>query len=492
MTYSKGDIIDQYKVSLPLSKGRVSETYRVRDSAGRLAVLKTNVSEAERALLSKVSLSENQTDSYVVMRHISGETLAMRLKREHSLLADDMYSITKDILEQLAVCHSNGYAHNGISSENVMIDLSCESVKAWLIGYGESAESDNFVSDCKALGNLIYLMLEGEEPNGPIKIRTFDNAAQNRVNNLMIKSLSKDFSSANEMKAFLECDQSECVVRKPIGPGFSAVAGMDELKDRLRSDVIDILANKEEALKYGLTIPNGMLLYGPPGCGKTFISERFAEEAAYNYKYVKSSDLASTYLHGSQEKIAELFNEARKNAPTILCIDEFDALVPKRDVINNASQSAEVNEFLSQLNNCGNDGVFVIATTNRPDKIDTAVLRSGRIDYKIFVPVPDYEARKALFSVILKGRPIEDIIDCDKLAKITDGYLASDISAIVQIAAREAFRTKSLITDKLLIDAAKSMTSSLSKSQIKEYDKMRREFEKRNDEDNRKRVGFLT
>lgn len=136
--------------------------------------------------------------------------------------------------------------------------------------------------------------------------------------------------------------------------------------------------------------------------------------------------------------------------------------------------------------------MFVIATTNRPDKIDSAVLRSGRIDYKIFVPMPDFEARKELFSIILKDRPVEKSIDYDKLAKITEGYLASDISAIVQMAAREAFRAKSPIAYSLLLDAAKSMTPSLSKSQIKEYDKMRQEFEKRNDDNNHKRVGFLS
>ena len=313
-----------------------------------------------------------------------------------------------------------------------------------------------------------------------------------QIETVIKKALYSDFDTVDAMLHALDGSITSPFSPKPNGPGFSAVAGMDDLKQQLRADVIDILANKEEAKKYGLTIPNGMLLYGPPGCGKTFISERFAEEAAYNYKYVKSSDLASTYLHGSQEKIAELFNDARKNAPTILCIDEFDALVPKRDVINNASQSAEVNEFLSQLNNCGNDGVFVIATTNRPDKIDTAVLRSGRIDFKIFVPTPDFEARKALFRIILKDRPADESIDYDKFAKITEGYLASDISAIVQMAAREAFRAKSEITGKLLINATKSTTPSLSKSQIKEYDKMRQEFEKRTDDNNRKRVGFLS
>lgn len=492
MKYSKGDIIDQYKVSLPLSDGRDSETYRVRDTNGRLAVLKIGVSEAEKTLLAKVGLSENFAANYVVMRHISGETLAMRLKREGALPTDMVDSVVKDILEQLILCHSNGYVHNRLSAENVMLDLSCEPVKAWLIGYGKSQKSEAYTSDCTSFGKLIYLMLTGEEPSGPIRIKTFDTKEENNLNNLMIKALSEDFSSALEMKVFLDSGACESIVRKPIGPGFSAVAGMDDLKQQLRADVIDILANKEEAKKYGLTIPNGMLLYGPPGCGKTFISERFAEEAAYNYKYIKSSDLASTYLHGSQEKIAELFNDARKNAPTILCIDEFDALVPKRDFINNTSQSAEVNEFLSQLNNCGNDGVFVIATTNRPDKIDSAVLRSGRIDFKIFVPIPDFEARKALFRIILKDRPVDESIDYDKLAKITEGYLASDISAIIQMAARDAFRAKSEISGKLLIKAAKSTSASLSKSQIKEYDKIRQEFEKRNEDNDRKRVGFLT
>lgn len=492
MKYSKGDIIDNYKVSLPLGENGKSETYRVRDTAGRLGVLKTNVSEAERILLGKVGLSESVSDNYVVMRYIPGETLAMRIKRGYALSIDEAYTVTKDILTQLSVCHTNGYSHNQISADNIMIDLSCNPIRGWLTGYGSAEESVAFSSDCSSLGKLIYLMMTGEYPNGPIRVRSFDSKEGNNLNNLMIKALSEDFSSAAEMETYLENGSPEGCKRKPIGPGFSAVAGMEELKQCLRTDVIDILANKEEALRYGLTIPNGMLLYGPPGCGKTFISERFAEEAAYNYKYVKSSDLASTYLHGSQEKIAELFNDARKNAPTILCIDEFDALVPKRDVINNASQSAEVNEFLSQLNNCGSDGVFVIATTNRPDKIDSAVLRSGRLDYKIFVPTPDYESRKALFQVILKGKPLEDSIDYDKLAKTTEGFLASDISVVVQMAAREAFRAKTLITNKLLLNAAKSINPSLSKSQIKEYDKMRQEFERKDDDNVRKRIGFFT
>ena len=116
----------------------------------------------------------------------------------------------------------------------------------------------------------------------------------------------------------------------------------------------------------------------------------------HNFLMVKTSDLASIYIHGSQEKIGSLFKQAQEKAPSVLCFDEFDALVPNRSNIDNTSMSGEVNEFLSQLNNCSKKGIFVIATSNRPDKIDPAVLRTGRIDKQIYVPLPDLDARKEM------------------------------------------------------------------------------------------------
>lgn len=489
MSYEKGSYIDGFKVSLLLKQSDGVETYRVRDTQGKLCVVKYGVSKSEREYSTMSNLFVSAHDKYVVYRYVNGETLESRLLRLKRLSEAETIHLAKGILTQLDDIHKNGMAHLNLTSDNIVVELSGDKLIPYIVGYSHMRpiSQPGIEKDLTAVGRLIYQMLTGECPE-KIKVNV---GKMTHIETVMMKALYLDFVSANAMLRALDGNSTISFSPKPVGPGFSAVAGMDDLKQQLRSDVIEILANKEEALKYGLTIPNGMLLYGPPGCGKTFIAERFAEETGYYYRYVKSSDLASAYLHGSQEKIAELFNEARKNAPTILCIDEFDALVPKRDVINNASQSAEVNEFLSQLNNCGSDGVFVIATTNRPYKIDSAVLRSGRIDYKIFVPTPDFESRKALFQVILKDRPIEDPIDYGKLAKITDWYLASDISAIVQKAAREAFRAKSPITSTILLDAAKSMSPSLSKSQIKEYDKMRQEFEKRNNDNDRKRVGFI-
>lgn len=274
--------------------------------------MKFGVTESERKLLAKTDLFIAQTERYIVLRLVPGETLSMRLRREHALSPETVLRIASDIVSQLCVCHEAGFAHNGLTIENVFLDLSEPNIRAYLTGYGNAAESSDFTADCIAVGKIIYHALYGEEQAGPIKIPATTDKDAERLCALMVNALSGEFKSASMMKECLEGKELPAIVRNPVGPGFSAVAGMESLKKRLKEDVIDIITQSEEAKKYGLTIPNGMLLYGPPGCGKTFIAEKFAEEAAYNYKYVKTSDLASVYLHGSQTKIAELFDEAHK------------------------------------------------------------------------------------------------------------------------------------------------------------------------------------
>lgn len=274
------------------------------------------------------------------------------------------------------------------------------------------------------------------------------------------------------------------------GNGFADVAGMDAIKAMMTDKIINILRNPERAKKFKVQIPNGMLLYGPPGCGKSFIAEKFAEEAGYNYVFVKSSDLASIYIHGSQEKIGKLFEDARKNAPTILNFDEFEALVPNRSKVDNSSASGEVNEFLTQMNNCGKDGVFVIATSNRPDLIDPAIRRRGRLDYTIYIPLPDKEAREGLFKLYLDGRPVSKGIDCSVLAEKTDGYVASDIAYIVNDAATIAFERNIDITQELIETVIKDNHPSISKEDIKYYEGLNAKMETR--EEKRRPIGFFS
>ena len=274
------------------------------------------------------------------------------------------------------------------------------------------------------------------------------------------------------------------------GNGFADVAGMSEIKSVMQKKIINILKDPQKAERFKIQIPNGMLLYGPPGCGKSFIAEKFAEEAGYNYVFVKSSDLASIYVHGSQEKIGALFDEARKNAPTILNFDEFEALVPNRSKINNTSESGEVNEFLSQMNNCGKDRIFVIASSNRPDLIDPAILRKGRIDKVIFIPVPDKEARQGIFEIHMKGRPVSGEINYVHLAEMTENFVASDIAYVVNDAATRAFEEDADITQTLLEEVIKENYPSVSPTDLKFYDDIRKKMEMPIVKSSRRRIGF--
>ena len=496
MTHSKGDKIDGYEVVLLLKDSGIAQTYRVRDAQRCLRVMKTKCTANEAAVANIAPLFVTQGDAtdggghYVIYRHLSGETLEARLLREGCLSIEEARHIITDIASQVADLHEQGFCHNNLTADNIMLDLSTGEPQAWLTGFSNVSTFDTADADVTAIGRLLWFMIFGEQPSVPPRMRNKQLSGLNEhMVNIMYKSLTNDFTSARQMADALEGKIEVKRSAKPIGPGFSAVAGMNDIKRRLQEDVIDILAERENAEAYGIHIPNGMLLYGPPGCGKTFIAEKLAEQAAFNYEYVKSSDLASTYIHGSQEKIGSLFDKARANAPTILCFDEFDALVPRRDEVHNASQSGEVNEFLSQLNNCGKDGIFVIATTNRPESIDPAVLRTGRIDYMLYVPLPDHEARRQLFDITLKNRKVEDGIDCSQLANLTDGYIASDITAIVNDAARKAFHTKEPISMSLLKDAVTHRKPSLTKQQIKGYEQMRQRFEHSANEE-RHRIGF--
>lgn len=161
--------------------------------------------------------------------------------------------------------------------------------------------------------------------------------------------------------------------------GLDEVAGMSELKALFRRDFIRIVRNPKVAQAYGIKPSNCTLLYGPQGCGKTFIAEKAAQESGLKYKIVNPSELGSIYIHGSQQKIAQLFDEAEKKGPMILIFDEFDAIVPKRDADLNGNQANEVNEMLTQLNNCASRGIYVLATTNRPGLLDPAIMYPSEI-----------------------------------------------------------------------------------------------------------------
>ena len=297
-------------------------------------------------------------------------------------------------------------------------------------------------------------------------------------------------SNNNVVDEEKQATEAKVDIQKGKGNGFKDIAGMDQLKQMLTQKVIFILKDKEKAAKYKLLPPNGMLFYGPPGCGKSFFAEKFAEETGFNFMLVKASDLGSIYVHGSQGKIADLFKKAEESKPTIICFDEFDAFVPNRSNKGAEHQAGEVNEFLSQLNNCAQRGIFVIATSNRPDMIDPAVLRTGRIDKLVYIPMPDKEARSEMFKLHLSGRPCADI-DSERLAELTDGYIASDIAYIVNDAAMGAAFNDQPITQQLLEEVIDSVHPSIGKDVANSYENLRQRMEDTDNRNKRPKIGFV-
>lgn len=352
--------------------------------------------------------------------------------------------------------------------------------------------------------NVEELILEERKkplafPNIEHRVADFDDSILKLINKALQKEPENRFKNADEflksLNGEIEVEDIQEKINQPIeikakeassvkkGKGFSAIAGMKKLKEQLKYDVIDVIENPEEYKKHNLGLPNGMLLYGPPGCGKTFFAERFAEEAGYNFIKVVSSDIASIYVHGSQEKIGNLFKNAREKAPTILYFDELDAMVPNREKLNNQSQSGEVNEFLSQLDNIGESGVFVIGSTNKPDLIDKAVLRAGRLEKWFYIPPPDLEARKSMFEIYLKDRPLDFGINYSKLAELTENYVSSDIKLLIDEASRKTIREKanriSMETIEFIIN---NQRPTVPLSELKKYEEMRKKIEEEIDD----------
>lgn len=495
----------------------------------------------------------NQKFAYVVLDFISGETLADKMKRENELSIYEAKDIILSVLNGLNYLHNRQIVHNDITNQNIMLDLSGRVAIPKIIdfGYARLLQQTNkdflkeglnpfytanetfnkvfsFQSDIYSVGALYYHLLTGlppyfveiskyksdkikleevvlEERNKPLRfIDKIEEQTQNIIRKALQPKAENRFKSVKEfiqaLNGELEVELSvpeEKTVKiqakeKKKGSGFSAIAGMQELKDTIQLDVIDALNDKERYAEYGLTIPNGMLLYGPPGCGKTFFAEKMAEEIGFNFYQIKPSDIQSKFVNASQENIKNLFDEARENAPSIIFIDELDALVPSRDTSNiSYMNTSVVNEFLAQMNNCGEDGIFIVGATNRPNAIDPAILRSGRLDKHIYLPPPDDEARRLMFELYLKKRPTEIGLDYEALAKATANYVSSDIKFLCDEASRKALKQNARITKAIVLETIKNNKPSISEKELNSYLAIKAKMDGENKGNNdRPKIGF--
>jgi transitional endoplasmic reticulum ATPase len=270
------------------------------------------------------------------------------------------------------------------------------------------------------------------------------------------------------------------------------VGGLEDIK-RILHEMVELPLRRPESFhRLGIRAPKGVLLYGPPGTGKTMVAKAVATEAGANFLSVKGSSLLSKWYGESEKKIAEFFHRARQVTPAVIFFDELDSLVPIRGGALGEPQVTEriVNQVLAEMDGMEElKGVVVLGATNRPDRIDPALLRPGRFDEMVYVKIPDERARLQIFQTHTKKMSLDAAVDLENLARITDRFTGADIAGVCMKAGIYALRDDSearAVTMENFFRAVKEAIPSVTPEMEREYEKLARTVKQQG-----LRIGFL-
>ncbi|ASJ07544.1 CDC48 family AAA ATPase [Thermococcus pacificus] len=307
-----------------------------------------------------------------------------------------------------------------------------------------------------------------------------------------LKVTRRDFYEALKM---IEPSALREVLLEVPNVHWDDIGGLEDVKEELREAVEWPLKYPEAFMGLGINPPKGILLYGPPGTGKTLLAKAVANESEANFIAIKGPEVLSKWVGESEKNIREIFRKARQAAPTVIFIDEIDAIAPRRGTDVNRVTDRLINQLLTEMDGIQeNSGVVVIGATNRPDIIDPALLRPGRFDRLILVPAPDEKARLEIFKVHTRRVPLAEDVSLEELAKRTEGYTGADIEAVVREAAMLAMRRalqegiirpgmkadeirqKVKVTMKDFEEALKKIGPSVSKETMEYYRKVQEQF----------------
>jgi transitional endoplasmic reticulum ATPase len=261
------------------------------------------------------------------------------------------------------------------------------------------------------------------------------------------------------------------------------IGGLDLVKQQLREAVEWPIKYPQIFEQMGIRPPKGILLYGPPGCGKTLLAKAAATESGANFIAVKGPEILSKWVGESEKAIREIFKRARKAAPAIIFFDEIDAIAPVRGHDVSGVTDRIVNQMLTEMDGIeALRGVVVIGATNRPDLLDSALLRPGRFDRMIYVPPPDTKARYEILKIHTRKIPLAEDVNMVELAKMTEGYSGADLEALVReavmLALREDIRPRP-IESKYFIKAMEYVKPSLTRERLESYERVQEELAKK-------------
>jgi transitional endoplasmic reticulum ATPase len=275
--------------------------------------------------------------------------------------------------------------------------------------------------------------------------------------------------------------------QRSVGLTWDQIGGYNDVKKEIREYIEIPLKYREISRKYNLRLPKGILLFGPPGCGKTMIMKALASEVKLNFIYVNISEIMSKWYGESEARLRELFTNARKNSPCILFFDEIDTIGTKRESHTGDSVTPRLlSLMLSEIDGIeSEDGVIIVGTTNVPHLLDKALLRAGRFDKLIYVAPPNREARKEIIRIHCSDMPLAEDVDLDKLAELTERYSGADLANICQEVARkvaaraieEGRERKITMSD--FMDVIKRYKPSITLQMLEDYEKFKLDYERR-------------
>ena len=305
--------------------------------------------------------------------------------------------------------------------------------------------------------------------------KTLEKLILNKIE-IATNVLKTEYANQKSKIIFDKIKEDNYRMKNVNGNGFEAVAGYGEVKEELL-EIVDYIKNPDKYRKLGATPPKGVLLYGPPGTGKTLFARALSEEAGLNFIYASGSEFVEKYQGVGAKRVRDLFEEAREKSPSVIFIDEIDAVGLKRNEDRNSNEKDQtLNQLLIELDGFKIDSTtIVICATNRMELLDEALKRPGRLDKHIYIGNPDIKTRQQLFEIHTKNKPLSNDVDIEELSKSTHGYSCADIKNICNQASLFAVRENREDVCQANFENAIETTIGGLKSKSKKLNKSERE-----------------